>query len=404
MLFSLFWLIWPLLYATGALGIGAVAVANEAVIAHLVTIMAGCLFPLRGIWYFVLAKRNGKKIQLKMTVQTAIECAVALAFVFLPRLSYQGFLVVFFLFLSFYTAVQGINSWIYLKNQVHQYFVPSVCQCLLFLHLMLGIVVLPGELRYRLVFSGAGFFLSILGQSYLLEWLSTVIQYKPIALLFHKIAITMPGFSGLGVPTRLIGALQDDSYCGPLDAEILFSYGKDGGIGIAGHCELCVNGYTYTYGNYDPDSRTILQTVGDGILFRAPRQEYIAFLRSQGKTVISYGLRFDRVQRKYFQHTLALFHKVLIPWEKKASQVSCQEYIFQIQKEMDLEIFRIDKGRFKTYFLPTINCVTLTGSLLRGTAAGNIVIPGVYTPGNYMDALQHLYVAGNSVVVSVKIY
>ena len=54
--------------------------------------------------------------------------------------------------------------------------------------------------------------------------------------------------------------------------------------------------------------------------------------------------------------------------------------------------------------LPTINCVTLTGALLKGSSAGNVVVPGVYTPGAYMEMLHRLLMAGNDVVTSVTIY
>ena len=37
-------------------------------------------------------------------------------------------------------------------------------------------------------------------------------------------------------------------------------------------------------------------------------------------------------------------------------------------------------------------------------SASHIVIPGVYTPGAYMDALHRQYITGQSSVSSVHIY
>ena len=62
------------------------------------------------------------------------------------------------------------------------------------------------------------------------------------------------------------------------------------------------------------------------------------------------------------------------------------------------------KGRFKTYFIPTINCVKLVDYFLGDTSIGHMVIPGIYSPGAYMDVLQRLYDTGSETVVSLKTY
>lgn len=403
MLFSLFWLLWPLLYAVGVLGISTAFVANEVFFIHSINVIAGFLLPLRGVYYIVLAKRSKTHLRLSMLAQTLLEIALALTIVFLPGVSYRSFLIVMGAYFSFLFAVQSVNSVIYFRNRVFQSFIPSVCQAVLFLLLFIAVIVLPDELRYRYVMGGAGFLLSTFGVAFICDWLSLMLKSRRAAGVFRRISVTLPGFSGLGAPARLLNTLRNDSSGGTPDAEIIFAYGKSA-QGMAGHCELCVDGRTFTYGNYDPDSRAILETTGNGIVFRADKDKYIDFLIRTGRTVVVYGLKFDREQRGYFRHTLAIFEKSLKPWKKEAENTPPDEYIHRVISELGADVFRIDEGRFKTYFLPTINCVTLTGSLLRGTPAGNIVIPGVYTPGSYMDALHRLYLSGDGSVVSVNVY
>lgn len=403
MLFSLFWLLWPLVYALGAFGLSTAFVANEVVLINSINIFASCLLPLRGVYYIVLAKKSKTRLRLSMLAQTLAEIALALTIIFLPGVSYRSFLIVMGIYFSFLFAVQSVNSFIYFRNRVFQSFIPSICQAVLFLFLFIAVIVLPDELRYRYVMGGAGFLLSTLGISFICDWLSVLFKGKRASGIFRRISVTMPGFAGLGAPARLLKTLRNDSSGGIPDAEIIFSYGKNA-QGAAGHCELCTDGKTFTYGNYDPDSRAILETTGNGIVFRAEKEKYIDFLLKNERTVVVYGLKFDREQLGYFRHTLALFERSLRPWKKEAENTPPDEYIHRVISELGADVFRIDEGRFKTYFLPTINCVTLTGSLLRGTPAGNIVIPGVYTPGSYMEALHRLYLSGDGIVISVNVY
>lgn len=403
MLFSLFWLVWPFLQTAGVLGVGTMATTDEMMIFNFINIMAGCMLPLRGIWYIIYAIRKKTQIRLSMLIQTMLEIAIVPVIIFLPNFSYHSFLVILAIYFSLQMAVHGVNTVIYRRNRIRQYFIPSLCQTVLFFNLFAGVLFLPEDIRHRFVMSGAGFVLSMLGHSYICEILSIRLKNKRAAGVFRKISIIMPGFSGLGIPFRLLRILRNDRHDNNIDAEVIFNYGRNGN-GLAGHCELCVDGRTYTYGNYDPDSRAILQTMGNGIIFRAEKKKYIDFLKSNNRTVVVYGLKFNDEQRKEFRSKLSDFDASLIHWRKEAEATPQKEYIHRVLEGLDAEVYRINEGRFKTYFLPTINCVTLTSSLLKGTAAGNIVIPGVYTPGSYMEALHRLYIAGNDVVVSVNVY
>lgn len=403
MVYSFYWLICPILYALGITGASLGAISDEATFIYIINAVAGILLPLRGVWYIILAHKNSSTLRPSMLIQTGLECLLSLVLVFLPDLSYPAFLIFLALYCSFHAVVQGINSYIYGKNRALQYFIPSICQTILFLQIFACLILLSGDTRARFVIGITGYLLSMLGHAYLCDWFSVVIKNRRTAEMFRKISVTMPGFSGLGIPTRLISTIRNHSSDKQPDAEIIFNYGKSG-KGIAGHCELCVDGKTYTYGNYDPESRAVLNTMGNGIIFRAEKKRYIDFLVGQNRTVVVYGLKFDENQRKYFRQTLELFEKTLISWRHKAEHAPSDEYIHLVVQQLDAEIYLINDGRFKTYFLPTINCVTLTSSLLRGTPAGNVVMPGVYTPGSYMDALHRLYITDSSTVISVNTY
>ena len=189
MLFSLFWLLWPILVASGAMGFGTAISTNDVFLMNIVSVMAGCLLPLRGIWYIILAKRSGAPLRARMFIQTAFELSFVPIIILLPRFSYNTYLFFLCLYFSFYAAVQGINAVIYFRNRVFQYFIPAASQSILFLAIFLGIFILPPELKQRLVTSGSGFLLSLLGHSYLYDFLSVLIKNRRTAEIFRKISI-----------------------------------------------------------------------------------------------------------------------------------------------------------------------------------------------------------------------
>ena len=61
-------------------------------------------------------------------------------------------------------------------------------------------------------------------------------------------------------------------------------------------------------------------------------------------------------------------------------------------------------GPFRTYFIPTINCVTITNSILGHTDLGSALMPGVKTPGAYMDMLDRQLRSGSDIVVARHVY
>ncbi len=403
MIASLIWLLLPLLYAVGALGVGTVFIYNETLAWHAISLLAGCLLPVRSIYYIVLNIKSGNHISIPSLLQAITETAFALAIIFLPHFSYRAFVIFLFLYLTFYTAIKSIDAVIYKKNGVYQHFIPSLCQAIFFLHLFVILVVLPDHLRYPLLIWISGLILSLLGHTALCEFLAARIRNPEVSQAFRRITVTLPWISGLSFPYRLIEgikALDHDDTSPISDVEILFNYGKYG-QGIAGHCELCLNGKTYTFGNYDPSSRRILQTMGNGILFCADRDNHIKWLTQHNRTVVAYGLCPDAEQRRRIEEAVRHLLTQTERWEVPNAP---KEYLYRVQQAFTPDIYRICRGRFATYFLPTINCVTLTCHLLHSTAAGHIFIPGIRTPGAYMDALHRLYLVENSIVSYVKTY
>lgn len=63
-----------------------------------------------------------------------------------------------------------------------------------------------------------------------------------------------------------------------------------------------------------------------------------------------------------------------------------------------------DRRPFLTYFVPTINCVTITNSILAKTELGSALMPGIRMPGAYMDMLDRQYRSGSRIIVDRRVY
>ena len=407
MLYLLFGLIWPLVYATCLMGVGAIAVSNDPVVLQFVAYSAAVMLPLRGIYYMLISLIKGNGVTRGLLIQTGAEITLAAGIVLLPNVSYGAFVVVFEIFLTFYIAVKLTDTIIYGKNHVFRFMIPSLVQAALFLHIFLTILLLPGEMRRRTVEMGTGIVLTLLGVAHVCDFLTMVVRQRKARDILGYIRVTMPGFIALTIPHRLMHAIKNAKIrknSEDVNVEVFFQYGK-AGIEVAGHCEICLDGRTYTYGNYDPESRVLIGTVGRGIIVRAQREEYIDWcVNSRNKMMMVYGLHLNESEMEQLRRRVEAFDSCLLAWDDEARALPEREYARMLCENVDAHAYQIVNGRFKTYFIPTINCVKLVDHFLGDTSIGHMVIPGIYSPGAYMDVLQRLYDTGSETVVSLKTY
>ena len=189
---------------------------------------------------------------------------------------------------------------------------------------------------------------------------------------------------------------------GTEEFELLFQTSAHG-IGLVGHCELCFDGRTLTYGAYDPAHQRLLRTVGAGIVFSAPREPYLRWcIGTHHRRVISYSLRLPPAQAAQLRAELERFRQTLSPWQPEALPEDC--FAGRLRRLGGVRFWRVQRGPYATYFIPTINCVSLTNKLLEKTDIGRTVMLGLKTPGAYLDLLEREYLAGNPAVTARRVY
>lgn len=407
MLYLLFGLIWPLIYAGCMLGVGVISISNDPIVLHLLAYFGAALLPLRGLLYILYSLFRGKGVTKAMLLQSCIEILLGAAIVLLPNCSYGTYVVLLEIVISFYAGVKLVDALIYGKNGQKKYMIPSIVQAALFFHIFMLILLASGAVRRRAVEMATGISLALWGMAHTCDLLAMLVKNRRMREILGSIRVTMPGFIALGSSHKLLHTVENAeirSDEGNANIEVFFRFGKTG-IEFAGHCEICLDGKTYTYGNYDPSSRKLFGTVGGGVVVRADRDEYIDWcVNDNRKTIIAYGLCLNEHEMALVRKRAEEFDAALLPWNDQARRLPSNEYARRLIESIPCDEYRVASGRFQTYFIPTINCVKLVDYFLRDTAIGHTIIPGVYSPMAYLDVLQRLYESGSQTVVSLKKY
>ena len=96
--------------------------------------------------------------------------------------------------------------------------------------------------------------------------------------------------------------------------------------------------------------------------------------RQHHRRVISYSLRLPPAQAAQLRAELERFRQTLSPWQPEALPEDC--FAGRLRRLGGVRFWRVQRGPYATYFIPTINCVSLTNELLEKTDIGRTVMLG----------------------------
>ena len=68
----------------------------------------------------------------------------------------------------------------------------------------------------------------------------------------------------------------------------IFVHVAERGNGPLGHVDLCIDGYVYSYGNYDERDLKLGGWIAEGVLIKAPREEYMLFCKNHYQKSVAY--------------------------------------------------------------------------------------------------------------------
>ena len=310
MMTLLYLLLLPMLSGIGMLGLGPALMAGRAGAAHVVLLLSGLLLPLRGLMYLLLARRRGNRPGRMSVVLAAVELLLGAGLLLLPQLSVRLFAVVVAVYLTLLVTVEAVNAILYGRMRRWGAFFPAMAAAVGGTGLFVLIVFVPAlrddALRYT-----TALLLTVFGTGLVCDVLALTIRSRRVRRVLGSIRVALPDLMSLFLPQRTADVLPR-APLGPVpqqgteEFELLFQTSAHG-IGLVGHCELCFDGRTLTYGAYDPVHQRLLRTAGAGIVFSAPREPYLRWcIGTHHRRVISYSLRLPPAQAAQLRAELEL--------------------------------------------------------------------------------------------------
>lgn len=192
----------------------------------------------------------------------------------------------------------------------------------------------------------------------------------------------------------------------PIDLEVLIYLKQDGPESL-GHIDISYKGLILSYGCHDPHHRHLMGTFGDGVLIIADRNKFIKQAISEKKMVISYGIKLSNEEKMILEKRIVEITSRIYPWAcdaKADPSKEAKDYASRVYRATDAKMYKFTKGKFKTYFVFSTNCVLLSDKLIRCKELNLINISGIIVPGSYLKFLNEEYLRKNSIVYRRIIY
>lgn len=174
-----------------------------------------------------------------------------------------------------------------------------------------------------------------------------------------------------------------------------------------GHVDLGLGDYVLSYGNYDhsKEAVSLFGLLYDGIFFACPREEYIQFSVSEaGKTIMGYKLSLPKEAQEQVVRNVNAFLSNCMPWSPAEKDRAANGYSWAL-KEMGAFLYKVVKGKFRTYFVLNTNCALLAETLLDKTGVPKSrAFGGAVTPGSAYALYERELAKKNSFVTGKKTY
>ena len=265
----------------------------------------------------------------------------------------------------------------------------------------------------------AGVYFILYGIIGLLFHISLIIHSNQPGI--HSWSYSTPVFMNAFMPLRFYNSIHELKLASRLEVkkeEIptdlhVYIYLKGKGPEMFGHIDISYKGTIWSYGNHDPKTRRLLGTYGDGVLIKADEKRFLQeSIGTDGKTVICYGIRITEEQGKLIENRIAGLMKRAVRWKCDAEiahdrgkdMSSCRDYASRVYKETFCEMYKFTKGKYRTYFISSTNCVMIADELIRNPDLHLIDLNGIVTPGSYLSFLNTEYLKPDSIVVSRTLY
>lgn len=284
-------------------------------------------------------------------------------------------------------------------------------------HVMLGLASFNLSIKEDSVLSVIGLYLILLGFTFITDGWGAVFFDRNGDTFRRHIRFSIPIVFHAHLPKKLLeklkvyltnskeGGNQIILTTSPKADEnvlqIIFSTSPDN-IDLLGHINLAYKGYIYNYGNYDVDSRRLLDSIGDGVLAVVEKEKFTEFNLKRGQTMVEYDIPLNTKQEERLDIRFKQLMANIIEWEP-ITVTQLKSHSGQLKQIADAQMYKFTKGKYQTYFVFGTNCVLLVDDIIGSLGTDKFVMVGILTPGTYFDFLEKEVQKPNSWVKNRKV-
>lgn len=398
------------------IGVGITIIAIPTTSAEIFHFVVSFLISLLGLISLIFnIIKTKKKINILISISTL---AIGLFFFSKPN----TFLILFPIVFGFYMLINGIIkllTYIIYKEEKLKGYHPTLLASIVDFIFSFIMLSNPSQNIKGLTII-LGIYLILFGITYFYDFIKDLFPnlFSPSKRRFR---ITLPIFVSAMIPYNVYTKINNllDKYITPVhvnnkntsgnvDLEI-FIHVKNSAVGRVGHADLCFEGTVYSYGCYDESSKKFLETLGNGTFFTIKgKEKYLKFCTSHSKkTIFVFGITLSDKQKESIRQELKKIEEYAYRWkcqQELDSEHDYNDYASILYKYTKAKFYKFSKGKWKTYFLFSTNCVKLVDKVLGATGSDLLKINGIITPGAYYNYLNKEFKRKNSGVITKKIY
>ncbi len=352
-----------------------------------------------------------KKHKKNVLFYAVINILSSLFLLFFPVIPRAFFPILFAIYMIICSVAKLIN-FILLKRINDDKWLVELIKAILLMVLGLSILLFPiSWIDFLLL--GTGIYFIILGVSFILH---EIIQFIP-SKHKNKIKINLPLWLEAIIPYIALSNLnylllskssKDKKVIDkkPSKLEIMI-HTSNNGFNKVGHIDICYNGTVISYGNYDDSSKRYKELVGDGVLFKAPKDKYIPFcIKHSKKVLFGFGINLTEAQDIEIQKKIRELEQKLVSWNPPCvfNKENNKDYASSLYNATKAEMYKFKDGKFKTYFVLGVSCCDLANEIIGISGIDILKMNGFISPGTYYDRLNREYMARTGLVLYRNVY
>lgn len=404
------------------IGLGIFILNTKTFIFLAFSFIVGIIFVLDGVLkgLQLILQKIKKEDALKIS-DVLVNIGIGIFILSIRKMTSSFFIWIFMLYTFLLGSCRGVNYIILKNNNVKGRWIDFI-SCVFYICFSLFLIKTP-QIRQPLVMNLIGTYFILYGLARLKEFILYILPAKTKNNFKRHIRMSLPVLFLAIVPKVVLDKVN--SFLSTFDEEDepvslneiksdekadieVYIHVSDSGFGQMGHVDLCIGDEFFSYGNYDYNSVRLNETLGDGVLIKSYKDEYIPFvIKDSNKTLFCFGLKLNEESKKRVYKQLKTLKNDLIEWNppEYTGDTNIDMYASRLKHNVNkTKFYKFKRSKFKTYFVVTTNCVQLADYVLGSMGLDILNMNGIITPGAYYDYLNRQFQLNNKMIIYRKIY